>query len=52
MMSLSDLKDIQNTDNHPNHDKVLKLARQLKIDPISIGDYKGMMTLKIKSEIF
>ena len=46
MMSLSDLKDIQNTDNHPNHDKVLKLARQLKIDPISIGDYKGMMTLK------
>ena len=40
MISISSLEDIQKTEKHPNNDKVLKLARQLKIDPITIGTLK------------
>ena len=50
MISISSLEDIQKTEKHPNNDKVLKLARQLKIDPITIGDFKGMLALANQME--
>ena len=50
MISISSLEDIQKTEKHPNNDKALKLARQLKIDPITIGDFKGMIALANRME--
>ena len=45
MVGMNDLENLQKFDFHKNHNDVLRLAKNLKIDPMTVNSYRGMIAL-------